>query len=89
MFSNKLKLNADKSEFLILRSKYRVNSISSKSLFVDGDIINEFKSVKNLDVHIDNKLSFERHVISICKAQTQPKYHYSDTVLSTSTLRSN
>ena len=68
MFLNKLKLNTDKTEFLILRSKYRVNSISIKSLCVGGDIINETKCAKNLGAHIDNELSFERHVISICKA---------------------
>ena len=68
MFSNKLKLNTDKTEFLILRSKYRANNISIKSLRVGNDIIDESKSAKNLGVHIDNELSFERHVISICKA---------------------
>ena len=68
MFSNKLKLNTDKTEFLILRSKYRANNISIKSLRVGNDIIDESKSAKNLGVHIDNELLFERHVISICKA---------------------
>ena len=47
---------------MILRSKYRVNSISIKSLCVGGDIMIKSKSAKTVGVHIDNELSFERHV---------------------------
>ena len=65
--ANRLKLNSDKSELLIINSKYRprplVNSIS-----FGGSVVQASPSACNLSVVFDNESSLDKHISSICKS---------------------
>ena len=67
MSANRLKLNSDKSELLIINSKYRprplVNSIS-----FGGSVVQASPSARNLGVVFDNESSLEKHISAICKS---------------------
>ena len=67
MSANRLKLNSDKSELLIINSKYRprplVNSIS-----FGGSVAQASPSARNLGVVFDNESSLDKHISAICKS---------------------
>ena len=67
MSANRLKLNSDKSELLIINSKYRprplVNSIS-----FGGSVVQASPSARNLGVVFDNESSLDKHISAICKS---------------------
>ncbi|XP_067025752.1 uncharacterized protein [Acropora muricata] len=67
MSANRLKLNSDKSELLIINSKYRprplVNSIS-----FGGSVVQASPSACNLGVVFDNESSLDKHISAICKS---------------------
>ena len=69
MASNKLKLNPDKTEFIVFGSDDQRAKFSG--LFpVDilGNLISPSDSVRNLGVFFDAKFSFHKHVSSICQS---------------------
>ena len=67
MSANRLKLNSDKSELLIINSKYRprplVNSIS-----FGGSVVQASPSACNLGVVFDNESSLDKQISAICKS---------------------
>ena len=67
MSANRLKLNSDKSELLIINSKYRprplVNSIS-----FGGSVVQASPFARNLGVVFDNESSLDKHISAICKS---------------------
>ena len=69
MSSNKLKLNSDKTELLLI---HLVSQFCPKpqlsSLNVCGDQISPSVSVRNVGVVFDSHMKFEGQVSSICKA---------------------
>ena len=69
MTQNKLKLNEDKTELIIIASKKICSSISlPTSVSLCGTDIPLSTSVRNLGVTLDQTLSFQIHVANICKA---------------------
>ena len=72
MNKNKLKLNEDKTEFLIAGTSHQHAKIMINSLSVSGAIIPASPYVKNLGVIIDSELTLSDHVTYICKSS----YHY-------------
>ena len=58
---NYFKMNADKCKLLVTNYKEGVHAV------IENEIIENKKSVKLLGVIIDNKLSFEEHILKICK----------------------
>ena len=67
MSSNKLKLNSDKTELLLIASQFCPKPQLS-SLNVCGDQISPSVSVRNVGVGFDSHIKFEGQVSSICKA---------------------
>ena len=65
MSLNKLKLNGDKTELLVIGS----NNLSASQLpfvtAIDGSVIQSLRSARNLGVIFDNKLNMERQVSAI------------------------
>ena len=72
MNKNKLKLNEDKTEFLIAGTSHQHAKIMINSLSVSGAIISASPYVKNLGVINDSELTLSDHVTYICKSS----YHY-------------
>ena len=64
---NKLKLNSDKSELLVISSKYRPRP-SLDSISISEQVVNSSVSPRNLGPIVDDSLSLEEHVNSISKS---------------------
>ena len=67
MRANKLKLNSDKSELLIISSKYRPRP-TLDSITIGEYCVQSSSSARNLGVIVDKSLSMEDHVNSVCKS---------------------
>ena len=63
--SNEMIVNPDKFQAIIIKKSYKM--ADSYSLNINGETINSESSVKLLGVEIDNKLSFEKHISTLCK----------------------
>ena len=66
MIRNKLKINDEKTEFLIISSPYMKFNIDC-SLKIGNTCVQPSDSCKNLGVIMHNNLSMERHVANVCK----------------------
>ena len=67
MLCNKLKLNGDKTELLVLSAHHRPRP-SIDHLHVSNECIQPSTSARNIGVIFDQHMSLEKHVASICKA---------------------
>ena len=68
MYSNKLKLNAEKTEVLPVASTSRLSSVGRDSVDIGGKRIPFRSSVRNLGVNLDQTLSMQQHISSVCRA---------------------
>ena len=66
MCCNKLKLNGDKSELLVISSQYCPRPLLS-SITIGCSVLQSSASARNLGVVFDNGLMFEKHISAICK----------------------
>ena len=66
MFANKLKLNKEKTELIVLSSKFREEP-NVKSLDIGGEIIHSSNYVRNIGVLFDKHLTMAEHVSFVCK----------------------
>ena len=64
---NEMIVNPDKFQAIIV--KRNSNMENQYTLNIDGNQVISEKSVKLLGIDIDNKLSFDEHVSSLCKKQ--------------------
>ena len=71
MTANLLKLNPNKTEYMVLSSKKSTN-ITIPSITFNNSIIESTMAVRNLGVHFDMNLSLTKHVNSVC---TNTYYH--------------
>ena len=67
MSSNKLKLNSDKTELLLIASRFRPRP-HFPLLNICGDQIRASASARNIGVIFDSYMNFECQVSSVCKA---------------------
>ena len=69
MTKNKLKMNNEKTEIIPIGTDYMLKSIShKKSLSLSESVITFSSSVRNLGVHLDQSLSMETHITSLCRS---------------------
>ena len=68
MYSNKLKLNAEKTEVLPVASTSRLSSVGRDSVDIGGKHIPFRYSVRNLGVPLNQILSMQQHISSVCSA---------------------
>ena len=68
MYSNKLKINAEKIDVLPVASTTRLSSVGRDSVDIGGKHIPFRSSVRNLGVHLDQTLSMQQHISSVCCA---------------------
>jgi len=62
MSSNRLKLNAEKTQFTCLGTRYQLAKIDSSDLHVNGSAIDLLRAVTCLGVTIDQELTFADHI---------------------------
>ena len=68
MSASKIKLNPDKTEFILFGSKKQRENLSTCFLIdILGNPLHSTKSVTNLDVWFDSDFSFSKHVQNVCK----------------------
>jgi hypothetical protein len=67
MSSNKLKLNADKTELLIIGSKFRPGP-EIPFVNIGTESIKAWKEARNSGVLFDDTMNFEKQVAAICKS---------------------
>ena len=68
MYSNKLKVNAEKTGVLPVASTSRLSSVGRDSVDIGGKRIPFRSLVRNLGVHLDQTLSMQQHISSVCHA---------------------
>ena len=68
MTVNKMKLNDDKTEFLVITSKYHQSKPNTNSLQIASSEIVASSSARNLGIVFDNALSMDAHIKNVCKA---------------------
>ncbi|XDV14209.1 hypothetical protein PO909_002386 [Leuciscus waleckii] len=67
MQHNFLKLNSDKTEFLLICSKSTLGKINNPTLIIDGTIVFPSPQARNLGVIFDSSLSLEPHIRHVIK----------------------
>ena len=67
MFANRLKLDPDKTEFIVFVSKQNLKHIRIHQLNVDGDAIPTVPVVRNLGIYLDSHLCFDQHIVYLRK----------------------
>ena len=69
MSTNKLKLNPDKTEFLLIgNERQRTKYLSMFSIVLLGDETFSEKSARNLGVIFDKNFNFRTHISAICSS---------------------
>ena len=68
MIANKLKLNDDKCELIVLASKSNQKQVVDLSLKIGDGTIHRGSSVRNLGVVFNSTFKMEAHITSVCKA---------------------
>lgn len=67
MSANKLKLNADKTELLVIGSKFRPRP-EIPFVNVGAESIKPSREARNIGVMFDDTMNFEKQVATICKS---------------------
>ena len=68
MTSNKLQMNADKTEVLLVTAKRVVNlQHLLEFMIINGTCVKFSPSVRNLGITLDSTLSLHQHVINVCR----------------------
>jgi hypothetical protein len=66
--ANRLSLNLVKTEYLLIGSRYNINNLlAAPNVFVGDTPIKKVKETKALGVHIDEFLSWDKHIHKIAK----------------------
>ena len=59
--TNKLSLNIVKTEFMVVGSRQRIKTLNNEiDIEINGNMVNQFTSVKSLGVHLDNWVHYKR-----------------------------
>ena len=68
LVSNRLTLNTSKTEFILIGSRQRLNTLSDTlKLSIENVPIEQVSSVKSLGVYIDENLTWHFHIDKVCK----------------------
>ena len=68
MVKNKLKLNDDKTEFMLISSPHNKKKFDSLSIHIGSEIVATTNSARNLGVVMDSLLNMEDHVTAVCQS---------------------
>ena len=67
MKQNKLKLNEEKTEFIVFGTRHQPKNLKINSFLLGGDTILRSNTARNLGVIMDQYLDMSSHVASVCK----------------------
>ena len=69
MDHNRLKMNSDKTEFIMIGSKQQLQKCYTKQFNINSENIIMSETIKYLGAWIDSSLSFKKHITERCKMQ--------------------
>ena len=72
MLANRLKLNGDKTEMLIIGTHQQCRKLSNISINAGGSVIKACEKARNLGAVFDTNLNLKSHVNALCKSA---RYH--------------
>lgn len=67
MVANKLQLNEDKTELILLGKKSKLSQLKDFTLNIGGQVIKPTDSVKNLGIIFDSEMNMKKQVSATCK----------------------
>ena len=68
LVSNRITLNATKTEVMLIGSRQRLSALSDTlELSIDNIPIEQVSSVKSLGIYIDENLTWHSHIDKLCK----------------------
>ena len=67
MQTNFLKLNDEKTEFIMFGTKQQLSKVPSTSITIGGDSIDSVNQVCNLAYHMDSELRSNIHINKLCQ----------------------
>ena len=67
MNENRLKMNNNKTEFIVFGSKQMLCKCKTTNINVNGDITNKSPDIRLLGVHLDEMLSMKCHINKTCR----------------------
>ena len=68
MSSNCLKLNSDKTQLIVISTKYRLKNIDAASVCINNSNIVSQQSVIDLGVSVDSQLTMQPHITNVVKS---------------------
>ena len=68
MEHDKLLLNDEKTEFLVIGTRQQLSKVNISSITVGNSAIMKSSVVRNLGSYIDDKLSINSHINKVCNA---------------------
>ena len=68
MMDDKLKINDAKTEFIVFKSPMLKHDLSDPSVKVGGNVIKPSEKMRDLGVILDQTLSFDDHISTICQS---------------------
>ena len=68
MVHHKLKLNDDKSEFIVISSPHNKKEVNSINIKIGDKVLSASCNVRDLGVVIDSVFNMDAHVTSVCKS---------------------
>jgi len=67
MSKNKLKLNDDKTEFLICGSACSLKKVKTEHIKIGDQLVKKSKNVRNIGVIFDEEMKMAKHINNLCK----------------------
>ncbi len=68
MTQSLLKLNDDKTEFLVMSSPHFQQTVCKKSMTIGDAVINSTQQCRNLGVTFDARMDLKKHVANVCRS---------------------
>ena len=70
MVVDKLKLNEEKTEFMLIGTHQQLSKVRTDSLLVAGTVVSSVSEARNLGVWFDSKFQFQTHINKTCQRFT-------------------
>ena len=67
MDHNRLKMNSDKTEFILIGSKQQLQQCHTKQININSKNITRSETIKYLEAWVESNLSFKKHITERCK----------------------
>ena len=68
MDENRLRMNSDKTEFIMFGSKVQLSKCNTTSLTVNGSVIPKSDTIRQLGAWLDSNLNFKQHIVVKCRS---------------------